>query len=73
MLYPINLDIENIKITIIGGGKVAYRKATNFLDFGKKVTVISKEFVCEFDEIKDKIEMICDEYKEKYIDNPHAA
>ena len=58
MLYPINLDIENIKITIIGGGKVAYRKATNFLDFGKKVTVISKEFVCEFDEIKDKIEMI---------------
>lgn len=69
MLYPINLDIENIKITIIGGGKVAYRKATNFLDFGKKVTVISKEFVCEFDEIKDKIEMICDEYKEKYIDD----
>ena len=50
MLYPINLDIENIKITIIGGGKVAYRKATNFLDFGKKVTVISKEFVCEFDD-----------------------
>ncbi|MFR1851126.1 MULTISPECIES: bifunctional precorrin-2 dehydrogenase/sirohydrochlorin ferrochelatase [Clostridia] len=69
MLYPINLDIENIKITIIGGGKVAYRKATNFLDFGKKVTVISKEFVCEFDEIKDKIEMICDEYKEKYIED----
>ena len=41
MLYPINLNIENMKITIIGGGKVAYRKATNFLDFGKKVTVIS--------------------------------
>ena len=34
MLYPINLNIENMKITIIGGGKVAYRKATNFLDFG---------------------------------------
>ena len=33
MLYPINLNIENMKITIIGGGKVAYRKATNFLDF----------------------------------------
>ena len=24
MLYPINLNIENMKITIIGGGKVAY-------------------------------------------------
>lgn len=47
MLYPINLNIENMKITIIGGGKVAYRKATNFLDFGKKVTVVSKEFVDE--------------------------
>ena len=39
MLYPINLDIENIKITIIGGGKVAYRKATNFLDFGTKKNI----------------------------------
>ena len=65
MLYPINLDIENIKITIIGGGKVAYRKATNFLDFGKKVTVISKEFVCEFDEIKDS--MIVRKNGEQYV------
>ncbi|MDY5213402.1 precorrin-2 dehydrogenase/sirohydrochlorin ferrochelatase family protein [Intestinibacter sp.] len=67
MLYPINLDIENIKITIIGGGKVAYRKATNFLDFGKKVTVVSKEFIDEFDKIKNEIDMIYDVYNEKYI------
>ena len=67
MLYPINLDIENIKITIIGGGKVAYRKATNFLDFGKKVTVVSKEFIDEFDKIKNEIEIIYDFYNEKYI------
>ena len=67
MLYPINLDIENIKITIIGGGKVAYRKATNFLDFGKKVTVVSKEFIDEFDKLKNEIDMIYDVYNEKYI------
>lgn len=67
MLYPINLDIENVKITIIGGGKVAYRKATNFLDFGKKVTVVSKEFIDEFDKIKNEIDMIYDVYNEKYI------
>ena len=67
MLYPINLDIENIKITIIGGGKVAYRKATNFLDFGKKVTVVSKEFVDEFKMIENELEIIHDEYDEKYI------
>ena len=67
MLYPINLNIENMKITIIGGGKVAYRKATNFLDFGKKVTVVSKEFVDEFKMIENEIEIIHDEYDEKYI------
>ncbi len=67
MLYPINLDIKEMKITIIGGGKVAFRKVTNFLDFGKKVTVVSKEFAVEFDEIKDEIEMIYDEYNEEYI------
>lgn len=67
MFYPINLNIQNIKITIIGGGKVAYRKTTNFLDFGKNVTVISKEFVDEFKEIEKDIDMIYDEYNEKYI------
>ena len=67
MLYPINLNIENMKITIIGGGKVAYRKATNFLDFGKKVTVVSKEFVDEFKMIENEIEIIHDGYDKKYI------
>lgn len=67
MLYPINLKIEDTKIIIIGGGKVAYRKCMNFLDFGKKVKLISTEFIDEFEEIKDKIEMIKDDYDEKYI------
>ena len=35
MLYPINLEIKDIKITIICGGEVAYRKCKNFLDFAK--------------------------------------
>ena len=69
MLYPINLNIDKMKITIIGGGKVAYRKATNFLNFDKKVTVVSKEFIEEFEEIKERIEMIYDEYNQKYIEN----
>lgn len=67
MLYPINLNIENMKITIIGGGKVSYRKCMNFLGFNKKVTVISQEFIEEFIEIADKVKLIKDSYKEKYI------
>ena len=69
MLYPINLNIDKIKITIIGGGKVAYRKATNFLNFNKTVTVVSNEFIEEFEEIKEKIEMIHDKYDQKYIED----
>mgnify|MGYP002421979476 len=41
MLYPINLEIKDMKITIIGGGDVAYRKCKNFLEFGKSVRVVS--------------------------------
>lgn len=67
MLYPINLELNKMKITVIGGGKVAYRKTVNFLNFKKRVTVISKEFTEEFNFIADKIDMIFDEYKEEYI------
>lgn len=67
MFYPINIKIDDMQITIIGGGKVAYRKCMNFLDFYKKVTVVSKDFIDEFNEIKDKINIIKDGYDEKYI------
>lgn len=69
MYYPINLKIEDMKIVIIGGGKVAYRKCMNFLAFNKKVTVVSKDFIDEFNEIKNKIEIIKDTYDENYIKN----
>lgn len=67
MLYPINMKIDNMEITIIGGGKVAYRKCMNFLEFNKKVRLVSKELIEEFNDIKDKIEIIEDYYKEEYI------
>ena len=67
MFYPINLKIDDMKIVIIGGGKVAYRKCMNFLAFNKKIKVISQDFIEEFEEIKDQIEMIKDSYDEKYI------
>ena len=56
MFYPINLKIDDMKIVIIGGGKVAYRKCMNFLAFNKKVKVISQDFIEEFEEIKDQMD-----------------
>lgn len=67
MLYPINLEIKDMKITVIGGGEVAYRKCKNFLEFCKSVRVISPEFIDNFELIKNKVDLIYDVYKEEYI------
>lgn len=69
MLYPINIKLEELEITVIGGGKVAYRKCKNFLHFTKEVRVISTDFIEAFDELKEDIKLIKDSYKEKYIKN----
>lgn len=69
MYYPINLKIDDIKVVIIGGGKVSYRKCMNFLAFRKKVVVVSEEFIQEFENVKDEIEIIKDSYNEKYIED----
>ncbi|MDQ0558096.1 precorrin-2 dehydrogenase/sirohydrochlorin ferrochelatase family protein [Paraclostridium ghonii] len=63
----VKLDCK--EITIIGGGKIAYRKAKNFIDFGYMVKVISLDFNKKFKDIESKIELIRDEYKEEYIEN----
>lgn len=67
MLYPINIKLEDLEITIIGGGDVAYRKCKNFLDFGKKVKVVSKEFIDKFHKLDGDVDLIEDIYKEEYI------
>lgn len=67
MLYPINLELKDLEITIVGGGEVAYRKCKNFLAFDKKVKIVSTHFIDKFDDIKYDIEYIKDIYKEEYI------
>lgn len=69
MFYPINLQIDKFKIVIIGGGEVAYRKCKNFLNFGKRIEVVSPQFLEEFYDLeKNKdIKLIKDVYKEEYI------
>ncbi len=69
MNYPIMVNLDYKEITIIGGGKIAYRKAKNFIDFGYKVKVISLDFNEKFKDIESKTELIRDEYKEEYIEN----
>ena len=59
MLYPINLEIKDMKITIIGGGDVAYRKCKNFLEFGKEffhfnIIIIDYNFTILFNMIEKR-------------------
>lgn len=71
MFYPIMIDICERKILIVGGGKVAYRKAKKILEFGGNITILSPEILDDFKELKtiykDKINFIYDIYNRKYI------
>ncbi|PBI44496.1 precorrin-2 dehydrogenase/sirohydrochlorin ferrochelatase family protein [Clostridioides difficile] len=67
MLYPINLKLDELDVVIIGGGEIAYRKCKNFLEFNKNVTIVSKQILKKFYDLKGNIKIIKDDYKEIYI------
>lgn len=41
--YPVNLDLEDKRCLVVGGGEVAERKVEMLLDFGGRVVVIAPE------------------------------
>lgn len=50
--YPVLLDLRGRKALVVGGGKVALRKAQSLADAGAHVRVVSPEFINEFHEDK---------------------
>lgn len=48
MYFPIMINLEKIGFTIIGGGKVGYRKAEKIVNYGGKVVCISETFDTRF-------------------------
>ncbi|MEJ8555287.1 precorrin-2 dehydrogenase/sirohydrochlorin ferrochelatase family protein [Tepidibacter sp. Z1-5] len=65
MFYPMMINLNNKKVTIVGGGKVAFRKAKKFLEFNCDVKVVSPSFIENFDSID--VKLIYDEYKNDYL------
>lgn len=49
--YPINLNLKNKKVLVVGGGKVAERKIGSLLECGAKVYVVSYEITPVIDEL----------------------
>lgn len=67
------LDLQGLRITIIGGGKVAYGKAEGILACGGEVTVISPTFIEAFDKKKEGLTLIEAYYDESYIKESHLV
>jgi len=65
--YPIHLDVTGKKCVIIGGGKVAYRKACGLKESGADVVVVSPE-VCSEMVNEEGIAFIKKEYEECFLD-----
>jgi precorrin-2 dehydrogenase / sirohydrochlorin ferrochelatase len=59
-MLPIMIDVRGKQVTIAGGGKVALRKLSVFLEHGAKITVISPKVV-------DQIQVLCEENKISWI------
>ena len=62
--YPVNLNLENKKCVVIGGGKVALRKILTLLDCGAKVEVIAPKVCEEISQLADEKKIIL--LREKY-------
>lgn len=57
-LYPLNLDIENQNVVVIGGGEVALRKIRGLLEAGALVKVIAPEICAEVEELSRRGEIV---------------
>ncbi|MDR4499112.1 MAG: bifunctional precorrin-2 dehydrogenase/sirohydrochlorin ferrochelatase [Candidatus Scalindua sp.] len=66
--YPVYLDISGKRCVIVGGGKVAYRKACSLQDAGADVTVISPD-VCSDIVKRNGLTVIKKKYEEGFIDD----
>lgn len=49
--YPVNVDLANASVLVVGGGHVAARKVDGLLECGARVTVVAPEAV---EELRDR-------------------
>ncbi|MFC1496894.1 bifunctional precorrin-2 dehydrogenase/sirohydrochlorin ferrochelatase [Verrucomicrobiota bacterium] len=66
--FPINMDIAEKKVLIVGGGQVASRKAKSLLACGAIVTIVSPEFCTPLTRMK-KVNRICRKYRKSDLKN----
>ena len=69
-LLPIFLKVKNQPCLIVGGGKIAYQKIKQLIVCKADISVISKAYIKEIEELyrNDEIKLIKSRYYKKYID-----
>ncbi|WP_171050800.1 NAD(P)-dependent oxidoreductase [Bacillus sp. BHET2] len=53
-MLPLMVDVKNKQVTIIGGGKVAFRKLSVFLKHGARIKIISPQVTREIENLHEK-------------------
>ena len=43
MWFPLFVNLENKKVLVIGGGKIAYKKITKILEYSANVTIVTEK------------------------------
>ena len=63
--YPLMMNLQNKRVIVIGGGRVAFRKTKGLLDSGAVVVVISPKLIPEMDRLRNQEKI---EWKEAHFD-----
>lgn len=63
-MYSALLNLKGKKVTVVGGGEVAFRKVSSFIEEGCKVYVIAPDFIDRFKTLQHKIYIINKAYEE---------
>jgi precorrin-2 dehydrogenase/sirohydrochlorin ferrochelatase len=68
--YPILVDLQDKKVLVVGGGKVAQRKIETLLKYGAFVQVIARELTAELEQLRSgkRIEFLSVEFSEASLE-----
>lgn len=65
---PLFINVKDLKVLVVGGGKVGTKRALSFANHGSNITVISLSFSEDLIENKDKITLIKEDAKNLTVD-----